>query len=129
MGQRGLWNIANKRMLEDGGSLPREDGDLLREYQAMHEENFLSNWLREGVECTEEERKRLKEEAQQEKKVKSGKSEVEEKGKDFELEGKCLDRMSDEFFGNFSLISEVECGRVPLGFRCGCLPCSSLCLM
>ena len=36
--QKGLWNIAKKRMLEDRG-------DLLREYQAMHEENFLSSRL------------------------------------------------------------------------------------
>ena len=40
MAQKGLWNIAKKRMLEGRGALPREDGDLLREYQAMHEENF-----------------------------------------------------------------------------------------
>ena len=26
-----------------------EDGDLLREYQAMHEENFLINWLQEDM--------------------------------------------------------------------------------
>ena len=29
-----------KRMLEDGGALPKEDGDLLRENQAMHEETL-----------------------------------------------------------------------------------------
>ena len=52
-----------KRMLEDRGALPKEDGDLLREYQAMHEENFLSSWLREDMEREEEERKRLNEEA------------------------------------------------------------------
>ena len=44
--QKGSWNITKKRMLEDGGALPKEDGDLPREYQAMHEENFLSSWLR-----------------------------------------------------------------------------------
>ena len=30
MAQRGLWNIAKKRLLEDRGALPKEDGDLLR---------------------------------------------------------------------------------------------------
>ena len=52
-------------MLEDRGALPREDGDPLREHQAMHEENFLSSWLRENVE-----RKAEREEG------KSGKREV-----------------------------------------------------
>ena len=47
--QKGLWNIANKMLLEDRGPLPREDVDLLCDYQAMHEENFLSSWLREDV--------------------------------------------------------------------------------
>ena len=37
-------------MLEDRGALPRKDGDLLREYWAMHQENFLSSSLREDVE-------------------------------------------------------------------------------
>ena len=47
MAQKGLWNIAKKRMFEDGEALPKEDGDLLREYQAMHEKNFLCSWPRE----------------------------------------------------------------------------------
>ena len=46
----------------------------------MHEENFLSSWLREDVERKEEERKRLNEEAEQEE-SKSGNREVEAEGK------------------------------------------------
>ena len=42
-GKKGLWNVVNGRMLEDRGVLLREDGDLLREYHAMHEESFLSS--------------------------------------------------------------------------------------
>ena len=56
MAETRLWDIAKKRMLEDRGALPREDGDLLWEYQEMHEENFLSSWRREDVEGKEEER-------------------------------------------------------------------------
>ena len=44
MAQKGLWNVAREKMLEDRGALPKEDGDQLREYKAMHEENFLSSW-------------------------------------------------------------------------------------
>ena len=45
--------------------MPREEGDVVREYQATHEDNFLSGWLRndtEGkAEDVEEIRKRTKE--------------------------------------------------------------------
>ena len=50
MAQKGLWNITKKRMLEDRGALPKEDGDCVREYKAMHEDNFVGCWLREDTE-------------------------------------------------------------------------------
>ena len=50
MAQKGLWNITKKRMLEDRGALPKEDGDCVREYKAMHEDNFVGSWLREDTE-------------------------------------------------------------------------------
>ena len=34
--------------------MPKEEGDAVRECKAMHEENFLSNWLREDVRGKEE---------------------------------------------------------------------------
>ena len=37
-----------KRMLEDRGALPGENGDLLREYQAAHEEHFLQQFVAGG---------------------------------------------------------------------------------
>ena len=40
MAQKGLWNL---------GAMPKEEGDVIREYNAMHEENFLSSWLREDL--------------------------------------------------------------------------------
>ena len=61
MTEKRLWNIAKKRMLEDRGALPKEDGNLLREYRAVHEENFLSSWLREDVGGEEGETERLSE--------------------------------------------------------------------
>ena len=65
-------------MLEERGAWPKEDGDSLRQYQAMQEENFLSSWLRGDVEGKEQERKRLNEEVKPEE-SKSGKGEVEGK--------------------------------------------------
>ena len=35
-------------MLQDRGALPKEEGDVIWEYEAMHEEKFLSSWLRKG---------------------------------------------------------------------------------
>ena len=64
MAQEWLWIIAKRKMR---GALPREDGDLLREYQAIHEDNFLSSWLREDVEGKEEKKERLNKEAEEEK--------------------------------------------------------------
>ena len=57
--EAGLWDIAKRRMLEDRGAVPKEDGDPLGDYQAMHEENFPSSWLREDVEGENEEREEL----------------------------------------------------------------------
>ena len=47
MAQKGLWNLAGEEVLRDRGALPKEECDFIREYKAMHEENFLSSWIRE----------------------------------------------------------------------------------
>ena len=41
MAQKGLWNVAREKMLQDGGALPKEEGDIVSEYKGMHEDNFL----------------------------------------------------------------------------------------
>ena len=40
MGQMGLWNVAKEKVHS------KEEGDAVREYKAMHGENFSSSWLR-----------------------------------------------------------------------------------
>ena len=35
-----------QKILRERGAPPKEKGDGVREYEAMHEENFLSSWLR-----------------------------------------------------------------------------------
>ena len=45
--QKGLWNFVREKVLQDMGELLEEEGDVIREYKAMHEEIFLSCWLRE----------------------------------------------------------------------------------
>ena len=37
--------------------MPQEEGDVIREHKAMHEENFLSIWLTDGLVEKEGERR------------------------------------------------------------------------
>ena len=46
----GVWNITKKRILEDRGALLTEEGDLVKEHKAMHEDTCLSRWLRDDTE-------------------------------------------------------------------------------
>ena len=47
--QKGLWNLAKVKIMKERGKLPNEVGDAVREFRAMHEENFWSSWLRGDV--------------------------------------------------------------------------------
>ena len=73
MAQKGLWNTARKRMLEDRGALPKEDGEFVRADKAIHEKAFLSSWLSEDTEGKAE--KEMKKRAKEEK-LRSEKREV-----------------------------------------------------
>ena len=66
MAQKGLWNLARDKMLQDRGELPKEESDVIREYKAMHEENFQNSWLREDVEGKEEGKKKIVRKAKEE---------------------------------------------------------------
>ena len=68
-------------MLQDGGALPKDEGDLHREYKAMHEENFLSSWLGEDGKNKEE---RIME---ADKETKGGKKEDKRRGGNRERDG------------------------------------------
>ena len=37
MAQKGLWNLAREKILREREPLPKEEGDAIREYKAMHE--------------------------------------------------------------------------------------------
>ena len=43
--KKGLWNLAKERIMKERRELPNVQGDV-REYEAVHEENFWSNWPR-----------------------------------------------------------------------------------
>ena len=58
MAQKSLWNLARNKKVQDMSALPKEESDVIREYKVMHEENFLSNRLREdGKDKTKDKKK------------------------------------------------------------------------
>ena len=111
-------------VLQDRGALPKEEADIATEYTAMHEEKFLSSWLREDVEGIEERRKD-REEKVREKEGRSGKERREKRRKRLLLKRRCVDPFSSD------VVEEVcptdECDSV--GDSCGFLLCLRVCLM
>ena len=51
--QKGLWNMAEEKIMKARGELPSEGG-AVREYRTMHEENFWNSWPREDERGKEE---------------------------------------------------------------------------
>ena len=49
-----MWKIASEKVLQDRREWSKEEGDVIREYEATHEEHFLSSWLREDGKNKEE---------------------------------------------------------------------------
>ena len=71
MAQKGLCNLAKEKIMKARGELPDEEGDAVREHEAMHEENFWSSWPREDertarAERNEEEGEKRKREEEKE---------------------------------------------------------------
>ena len=69
MAQKGLWNLAREKNLRERGALPKEEGDAAREYKAMHQEHFLSSWLREDGREEEERTAKMSDETEEERSV------------------------------------------------------------
>ena len=67
-----------REFLEDRGALLEEEGDLIKNHKAMHEDNFLSGWLREYVEGKVEEEEEMRRRTKVEE-TKSGRRRLREK--------------------------------------------------
>ena len=64
--------------MKERGELPNEEGDVVKEYKAMHEEDFWSSWLREDERGKEERLSKAESnEEEKVKRVKRGKREEE----------------------------------------------------
>ena len=121
--------------LEDREALPRKNGNLHLEYQAMHEANFFSSWLLEDVEDKAEERESMNQEAKEDA-SRSRKREVEGERERVETCSKsiCVDRLDSPDVGKkvweaFCSSCEVENVGVSVDLSlCVCLPRLLWCL-
>ena len=98
---KSLWNLAREKLLQDRGALLKEEGDVIREYQAMHEEFFLRSWLRKDG----EDKKGRQMEADTKTKEEMGKKrkrEEEKEGNETVIaKRRCVYLVSTEAFDNF----------------------------
>ena len=129
MAQKGLWNLARETMLQDRGAMPKEEGDVIREAMAMHDENFLSSWLREDVEGKGEGEKFNKETKEE---VSRKREREEEKGEDQSVvvKRRCINPFLGDAFEKFSQGEESEsCGTSWVIFWVTLVVCLIVCLM
>ena len=111
MAQRGLCNLAREKMLQDRGTLPEQEGDVIREFKAMHEDNFLRSWLRED----EKDKKERHMEVDREMKEEMGEKRVSEEEKEeivmVIVKRRCVNPVSTKTFDIFCQGEDSEsCG-------------------
>ena len=87
---KGLWNLAREKRLQERGAMPEEKGDVIREYNAMHEENFFKQPT-EGRSGRKAGKKKVKERVREEERKKGEKKGGKEKrwGERRERGGEC----------------------------------------
>ena len=95
MAQKGLWNLVREKVLRERGALPEEEGDITGECKAMHEDIFLTSWLREDGENKEE--NNIGDGC--EKRIREGEKEEDETET---VERRCVGSVSVEAFEHFS---------------------------
>ena len=108
MAQKGLWNLARNKALQEKGALPREEGDTIREYKAMHEEKFLSSWLREDGRVRQTEKRKWTRKSERTQ-VKKGKRVREKEEDETVVKRNCANPVSMEAFDIFSQGENSEC--------------------
>ena len=107
MAQKRLWNLAKEKIMKERGELLDEEGDAVREFQAMHEQHFWSNWLREDERGKEE---KVAKTVKNEKEKKKGKEEKVENATGT-VKRRCEGFVSVEAFKIFGQWRDLEsCG-------------------
>ena len=114
--QKGLWNLARKSVLEDRGALPEEEGDVIREYKAMHEEHFSSSWSREDGREKDEKMVKVSNENEEERDEKRRREGEKGENETLTVKRRCEGVVSVEDFEIFSQGGGLEsCGDLFLG--------------
>ena len=85
-------------MLQDSGELHKEEGAAIREYKAMHEENFLGCWLREDGKEKEERIIDIGKETKEEMGKKRRREEETEENETESVKKRCVGSVSVEAF-------------------------------
>ena len=98
-----LWK---RKVMKERGELPNEEGDVVREYKAMQEEDFWSSWLRED-EKSKEERKAEAEGKREEEGEKRKREEEKEENETETVKRRCEGFVSVEAFFNFFVKGEI----------------------
>ena len=88
--QEGLWNLVREKVLRERGALPKEEGDVIGEYKAMHEEKFLSSWLREDGKKREEKKLEMGKENEEERSKKRRREEEKEENDTGTVARRCV---------------------------------------
>ena len=85
-------------MLQDRGVLLKEEGDVIREYEAMHKGNFLSSWLKEEGKDKEAITMEIDKETKEETSKKRMREEEKEEQETVSAERRCVGSVSAETF-------------------------------
>ena len=91
--------------------MPKEEGDIVREYTAMHEEHFLSSWWKEVRKDKEERVIEIDQKTKEEVSKKRTREEEKEENETVIVKRRCVNLVSTEAAGIFSQGEDSEsCG-------------------
>ena len=111
MAQHGLWNLVREKVLQVWGELPKEAADVIREYKAMHEEKYLSSWLREEGREEEERIMEIGKETKEEMGKKRRREEEKEENETGSVVRRCVGFVSAQALDIFSQGEDLDsCG-------------------
>ena len=128
--QKGFWNLARQKRLQDRGAWPKEEGDVIREYKAMHEKNVLSSWLRKDGEDKKGRSMETERETKENMCTKRTREEEREENETGSAKRRCVGFISAEASDIFSQGEDLEsCGNSWSDFwdeSCGLSDCDSV---
>ena len=112
MAQNGFWNLAREKRIT-GERCHSQGRSAIREYEAMHEKNFLSSWLRQDLIRKERKVNERAGEEEENKRKRGGKEKGGEKEENGTVKRRCVNFNLAEAFDIFCQGEDLEsCGGV-----------------